>query len=76
MFSMPLAKEGSIKRILQNLNSKKGPGSDKIPPKIVIRSAEFLSKPLTNIINATTGATQATLDWYSELMSPHTRRDF
>ena len=52
-FSMPLAKEGSIKRILLNLDPRKAPGSDKIPPKIVIRSAEILSKPLTKIINAT-----------------------
>ena len=52
-FTMPLAKEGNIKRILSNLDPKKAPGSDKIPPKIVIRSAEILSKPLTKIINAT-----------------------
>ena len=52
-FSMPFAKEGNIKRILLSLNPRKGPGSDKIPPKIVIRSAELLCKPLTNIINAT-----------------------
>ena len=52
-FSMPLAKEGNIERILTNLNPKKASGSDSIPPKIVIRSAEYLCKPLTKIINAT-----------------------
>ena len=50
---MPLAKEGNIKRILSSLDPKKASGSDKIPPKIVIRSAEILCKPLTKIINAT-----------------------
>ena len=53
IFTMPLAKGGNLKRILLNLNPKKGPGSDKIPQKVVIRSAEFLCKPLTNIINNT-----------------------
>ena len=35
------------------MNPKKSAGSDKIPPKIVIKSAKYLSKPLTEIINAT-----------------------
>ena len=52
-FSMPLAKVGNIKKILSTLDPKKGPGSDKIPPKIVIRSAKILCKPFTQIINAT-----------------------
>ena len=43
----------TVKRILLSSNPRKGRGSDKISPKIVIRSAELLCKPLTNIINAT-----------------------
>ena len=53
IFTMPLAKEGNVKRILLNLNPKKVLGSDKIPPKVISRSAECLCKALTNIINAT-----------------------
>ena len=50
---------------------------------IIIRDykeiANIFNDFFVNIIERSTGktgATQATLDWYSELMSPHTRRDF
>ena len=52
-FSMSLPKEGNIERIITTVNFKKGPGSDSVPQKIVIRSLEYLHKPLAKIINAT-----------------------
>ena len=52
-FSMPTANEENIYKILVSLNPKKAAGNDLIPPKVVVKSAEMLSKPLTDVINAT-----------------------
>ena len=38
--TMPLAKVGNVRNILSNLNPKKSPGSDKIPPKLVMNSVK------------------------------------
>ena len=53
MFSMPPADEDGVYNILRNLNSKKASGSDKISPKLAKHAASILSRPLSNIINAT-----------------------
>ena len=52
-FSMPTANEEDIYKILVSLNPKQAAGNDLIPPKVVVKSAEILSKPLTDVINAT-----------------------
>ena len=52
-FSMPLADEDGVYNILRNLNPKKAPGSDIIPPKLAKHAALILSRPLSHIINAT-----------------------
>ena len=50
---MPAANEENIYKILVSLNPKKAAGNDLIPPKIVVKSAGILSKPLTDVINTT-----------------------
>ena len=52
-FSMPTANEENIYKIFVSLNPKKAAGNDLIPPKVVVKAAEILSKPLTDVINAT-----------------------
>ena len=52
-FSMPAANEENIHKILASLDPKKAAGNDLIPPKVVVKSAGILSKPLTDVINAT-----------------------
>ena len=43
-FSMPTANEEDIYKILVSLNPKQAAGNDLIPPKVVVKSAEILSK--------------------------------
>ena len=52
-FTMPTANEENIYKILVSLNPKKAAGNDLIPLKVVVKSAEILSKPLTVVINST-----------------------
>ena len=40
-----------INKIIKKLNPKKAKGPDKIPPKIVILSANIIDSHLANIIN-------------------------
>ena len=50
---MPAANEENIHKILASLDPKKAAGNDLIPPKVVVKSADILSKALTDVINAT-----------------------
>ena len=50
---MPAANEENIYKILVSLIPKKAAGNDLISPKIVVKSAVILSKPLTDVIYAT-----------------------
>ena len=45
--------EENVYKILVSLNLKKAVGNNLIPPKVVVKSAEILSKPLTDVINTT-----------------------
>ena len=50
VFSMPDANEKNIHKIV---DPKKAAGSNLIPSNVVFKSAEILSKPLADVINAT-----------------------
>ena len=53
-FSRPAGNGENIYKILAPINLKKASRNDSIPPKVVIRSAGILSKPLADVINALT----------------------
>ena len=48
---IPLATAEQINKIIKRLNPNKATGPDKIPPKIVILSANIINSHLANIIN-------------------------
>ena len=48
-YNIPLATAEQIKKIIKKLNPNKGP--NKIPPEIVILSANIIDSHLANIIN-------------------------
>ena len=48
---IPLATAEQINKIIKRLNPNKATGPDKIPPKIVILSANIIDSHLANIIN-------------------------
>ena len=50
-YDIPLATAEQINNIIKKLNPNKTRGPDKIPPKIVILSANMIDSHLTNIIN-------------------------
>ena len=50
-YDIPLATAEQINKIIQKLNPNKATGSNKIPPKIVILSANVIDSHLANIIN-------------------------
>ena len=49
--SIPLATAEQINKVIKRLNPNKAIGPDKIPPKIVILSANIIDSHLANIIN-------------------------
>ena len=50
---MPTTNEENIYKIVVSLNPKKATGNDLSPSAVVVKSAGILSKPLTDVINAT-----------------------
>ena len=50
-YSIPLATAAQINKFIKRLNPNKAIGPDKIPPKIVILSANIIDSHLANIIN-------------------------
>ena len=50
-YNIPLATTEQIKKIIKKLNLNKATRPDKIPPKIVILSANRIDSHLANIIN-------------------------
>ena len=50
-YNIPLATTEQIKKVIKKLNLNKATGPDKIPPKIVILSANRIDSHLANIIN-------------------------
>ena len=50
-YSIPSATAEQINKVIKRLNPSKAIGPDKIPPKIVILSANIIDSHLANIIN-------------------------
>ena len=52
IFDMPRSTESDISKIINAINTKSSQGFDKIPPKIIKMCANKISKPISNIVNA------------------------
>ena len=50
-FSLPIASQDEINKILKSIDTSKSTGPDKIPPKIIKLCADIIDKPLTVILN-------------------------
>ena len=53
LFQFQKAEPSDILKIIQGMKSNTSVGVDKIPPKLVIMSAEVIAEPLTDLINNT-----------------------
>ena len=53
MFHFSKAKPSDIIKIIKELKSGTSVGTDNIPPKLVIMSAEVIANPLTKLTNTT-----------------------
>ena len=50
-FSFHSTSEAQVEKLLNELNARKSPGHDMIPPRLIKESAAIVARPLTSIIN-------------------------
>ena len=51
VFNFQEVHECEVKKLIENLNPKKGPGCDTLPPKLIKAASAEFTKPLTSLVN-------------------------
>ena len=51
VFNFQEVNECEVKKLIENLNPKKGPGYDMLPPKLIKAASAEFTKPLTSLVN-------------------------
>ena len=51
VFNFQEVNKWEVKKLIENLNPKKGPGNDMLPPKLIKAASAEFTKPLTSLVN-------------------------
>lgn len=69
-FSFHSTSEAQVEKLLNELNVRKSPGHDMIPPRLIKESAAVVARPLTSIINYCIGHCCYPSSWKKGTVTP------